>query len=297
MDPKHLLNTLFEAAYIVDENRKILYWNDACETITGYTKDDVVGHYCYDNILRHVTEEGKQLCHDGCPLQDTIIRNVINEATVYLHHKKGYRVPVSVKTIPFYDDTDGTSKAIEFFTDVPSKAKLYQEHRKLKESSSIDTLTQLYNRAFIDYQIETSINEANTFDIGLGILFIDIDHFKKVNDTYGHQAGDQVIQMIAKTLALNVRSHDFVGRYGGEEFIVLLRDIDRSSLQMVAQKLRILVQEATTFIDDIKPLNVTISLGGAMLTKDLTKDAWIKQADEAMYQAKAQGRNRVVITQ
>jgi diguanylate cyclase (GGDEF)-like protein/PAS domain S-box-containing protein len=296
MDPKHLLNTLFEAAYIVDENRKILYWNDACEAITGYTKEDVVGHYCYDNILRHVTEDGIQLCHDGCPLQDTIIRNVINEATVYLHHKKGYRVPVSVKTIPFYDDNDGTSKAIEFFTDVPSKAKLYQEHRKLKESSSIDTLTQLYNRAFIDYQIETSINEANTFDIGLGILFIDIDHFKKVNDTYGHPAGDQVLQMISKTLALNVRSHDFVGRYGGEEFIVLLRDIDRPSLQMVAQKLRVLVQEATTFIDDSKPINVTISLGGAMLTKDLTKDAWIKHADDAMYQAKAQGRNRVVIT-
>ncbi|MFW5842227.1 MAG: diguanylate cyclase [Bacillota bacterium] len=295
MDPKHLLNTLFEAAYIVDENRKILYWNDACEAITGYTKDDVVGHYCYDNILRHVTEEGKQLCHDGCPLQDTIRRGIINEATVYLHHKKGYRVPVSVKTIPFLDDTDGTSKAIEFFTDVPSKAKLYQEHRKLKESSSIDTLTQLYNRAFLDYQIETSINEANTFDTGIGILFIDIDHFKDVNDTYGHQAGDKVLQMIAKTLALNVRSHDFVGRYGGEEFIVLLRDIDLPSLQMVAQKLRILVQEATTFIDDYTPIKVTISIGGSLYTHTHTKHAWIKQADEAMYQAKAKGRNRVVI--
>lgn len=295
MNPKDLLNTLFEAAYIVDEHRKIIYWNDACEAITGYTKEDVIGHYCYDNILRHVTEVGIQLCHNGCPLQDTITRGVINEATVYLHHKKGYRVPVSVKTMPFIDDTDGSLKGIEFFTDVPSKSKLYKENRKLKESSSIDSLTKLYNRAFIDYQIVTSINEANTFDIGLGILFIDIDHFKAVNDTYGHLAGDQVLQMISKTLALNVRAHDFVGRYGGEEFIILLRDIDRPSLQMVAQKLRILVQEATTFIDDINPLNVTISIGGAMYSNTHTKATWVKQADNAMYQAKAQGRNRVVI--
>ncbi len=295
MDPKQLLNALFEAAYMVDENRKIIYWNDICEKITGYTKEDVVGHYCYDNILRHVTEEGVHLCHNGCPLQDTIERGVINEATVYLHHKKGYRVPVNVKTIPFLDETDGKVKGIEFFTDVSSKAKLYKENRKLKESSSIDALTQLYNRDFIDYQIEMSIEEANTFDIGLGILFIDIDLFKHVNDTYGHQAGDQVLKMIAKTLALNVRSHDFVGRYGGEEFIVLLRNIDRPSLQMVAEKLRILVQEATTFIDDITPINVTISLGGAIYTKSITKDAWVKEADDAMYRAKTRGRNRVVI--
>jgi diguanylate cyclase (GGDEF)-like protein len=212
-----------------------------------------------------------------------------------LHHKKGYRVPVSVKTIPYHNDTDGTLKGIEFFTDVPSKAKLYQEHRQLKESSVIEPLTHLYNRAFIDYQIDISINEAKTFDIGLGLLFIDIDHFKRINDTYGHSAGDKVLQIVAKTLSLNVRSEDFVGRYGGEEFLILCRDVNHLMLKIIAQKLRILIQEATTIINDTHPIKVTVSIGGAMLTKESTKDAWIKQADEAMYQAKDNGRNRVVM--
>lgn len=295
MKPEDFLNTLFEAAYIVDENRKILFWNDACEAITGYTKEDVIGHYCYDNILRHVSDDGTQLCHNGCPLQETMQKGIINEATVYLHHKKGHRVPVSVKTMPYHDAIDGSIKGIEFFTDVPTKAKLYQENRKLKESSSIDPLTHLYNRTFMDYQIQSNINEANTFNIGLGILFIDIDYFKNINDTYGHPIGDKVLQTIAKTLSLNVRSHDFVGRYGGEEFLILCRDIDRPSLQMVAQKLRLLVQGATTFTNDNKPINVTISIGGAIYKNTLTQDTWIQHADKAMYQAKANGRNRVVI--
>ncbi|XFA99120.1 diguanylate cyclase [Candidatus Izemoplasma sp. B36] len=294
MEITKLLEHLYEAAYIVDENRKILFWNKKAESITGYTKEEIIGKYCFDNILRHVTDSGQHLCHDGCPLFDSIKNNKINEAKVYLHHKKGYRVPVTVKTIPFYDEVDKKRKAIEVFTDIKNDKDLYVENKLLKQEVITDALTQVNNRYFIDYQLETCMREFDSFKTPFGVLFIDIDFFKKVNDQYGHAIGDLVLKAVSKTINLNIRYNDFVGRYGGEEFVVILRNITKEDLYNIAEKLRILIQEIEVNIEDIS-ISVTVSIGCSHYIKPLTKEELIKDADKKMYQAKQSGRNKVII--
>ncbi|QMS84257.1 sensor domain-containing diguanylate cyclase [Candidatus Xianfuyuplasma coldseepsis] len=294
MNALELLDQLFEAAYIVDEERTIVYCNSVFEKITGFSQDEIVGKHCYDNILRHVTESGVQLCHNGCPLQDTVMHDRINTAKVYLHHKKGYRVPVKVRTIPFVDEDTSKRMGIEIFTDYIEEAKIYQENRALKKNAMTDELTQVFNRQFIEYQLITCIQEYSTFGTPLGVLFIDIDHFKQVNDTYGHDVGDNVLKTVARTIALNLRREDYVGRYGGEEFIVILRDVNEIEMHNVAEKLRTLIRNTTTEINDESLIQVTVSIGASFYQQGLSKEAFIKQADSRMYQAKVNGRNQVV---
>jgi diguanylate cyclase (GGDEF)-like protein/PAS domain S-box-containing protein len=296
MDHEKLLQNLFEGAYIVDDERKILTCNKVFEEITGYTKEDVVGKHCYNNILRHVSDSGKLLCHDGCPLQDSIRNNKVNDAKVYLHHKKGYRVPVQVRTIPFVDDESGKTFAIEIFTDYLKESKVYVENRKLKKDLITDGLTQVYNRRFFDYQLESSIKEYSIFNMPLALLFLDIDLFKLVNDTYGHEAGDRVLKSVAKSLLLNIRKGDFVGRYGGEEFVILLRNVTREEMGMVAEKLRLLISNTNTYLENNKSISVTVSIGAVYYQQGMSKEMLIKEADELMYQAKESGRNKVIMT-
>ncbi len=295
MDHIKLLDYLFEGAYVVDNKRIILACNKMFEEITGFKKEDVVGKHCHDNILRHVSESGKQLCHDGCPLLESIGKNTVCTAKVYLHHQNGYRIPVQVRTIPFVDEESGNTYAIEVFTDYIKESKIYIENRKLKENLITDELTKVYNRRFIDYQLETSIKEHLIFNTPLALLFIDIDHFKFVNDTYGHDVGDCVLKSVSQSLSLNVRKGDFVGRYGGEEFVVLLRNITEEEMVLVAEKIRLLVSSTNTFLENDKSISVTVSIGAAYYKQGMSQEQLIKEADELMYKAKESGRNRVVV--
>ncbi len=296
MDYKMLLSHLFEGAYVVDDERKIIAWNQVAEAITGYQASEVIGQYCYDNILRHIDQDGDLLCHHGCPLQDSIHSNKTNEASVSLHHKAGHRIPVRVKTLPFKDEKTGRYMAVELFQEVSKMMDTHEENKALKRELEMDALTEIFNRRFIDYQLSLAVHEHDTFKTTLALLFIDIDHFKNINDTYGHDVGDEVLKSLAKTLALNVRQSDYVGRYGGEEFVIILRHVDYETMHMLAERLRLLIEEMTIPIDQDEPIRITVSIGGAMYHEQTTMDNLIKNADKNMYQAKSQGRNQVVCT-
>ena len=128
-----LLSYLYEGVYIVDSKRQIIFWNTGSEQITGYNAQEVINSHCYHNILRHVTEDGKELCFNGCPLHDTLATGNVNEANVFLHHKDGHRVPVTVKSIPLYEG-EKVVAAIEVFTENSTMTKeTIIENRELKK--------------------------------------------------------------------------------------------------------------------------------------------------------------------
>ena len=296
MELKKLLDHLYEAAYMVDENRKIVYWNQEAERITGYSKEEVINQYCYNNILRHVNDEGVHLCHSGCPLQKSIHSQEVLEAKVYLHHKLGYRIPVYVRTIPYVDETTQKKMGVEVFTDIIKESDLYEENITLKEKVTMDPLTKVYNKGFIDYQLEVLIKESTVFNTSLGLLFIDIDHFKNVNDTYGHDVGDTVLKTMAQTLKHNVRKEGYVGRFGGEEFIIILRNVTKEEMILTAEKLRFLIESSSIEVDQALKIRITVSIGASYLEANKAKDKLIKEADQAMYEAKKTGRNKVVLS-
>jgi diguanylate cyclase (GGDEF)-like protein/PAS domain S-box-containing protein len=285
-----LISSLFEGVYIVNTKRKILFWNSGCESITGYKSEEVVNSFCYDNILQHVDAEGNQLCFGGCPLHYTLDTGEKAERDVFLRHKKGHRVPITVRSLPLYDENNKIVGAIEVFNDNRFRKQLYDQNRELQKLVSHDELTQVYNRRYLKFQMDSLIREYLEFKVSFGVLFLDIDDFKKVNDTYGHNVGDDVLRMVSRTLKSNIRPNDIVGRWGGEEFLILLRNVNQLTLVKVAEKIRVLV-EHSKMDSNTDFSHVTVSIGATLYHDGETSEEFIDRADKLMYLAKQRGKN------
>lgn len=155
-----------------------------------------------------------------------------------------------------------------------------------------DTLTQLFNRRFLGAILKREIELCRRRQIGFAVLMIDVDHFKGINDQYGHETGDQVLQQIATHLMNSARAGDFVFRYGGEEFLIVLAEVDQAMAVRVAEKLRKRIEEAEMLLANDRRLRVTVSIGVAASDGHPDYERIVERADAALYQAKRDGRNR-----
>jgi len=292
---KDLVDSLYDGVYILDPERRITYWNKGAERITGYKSEQVIGRSCRDNILNHVTAEGVQLCLGQCPMAACMQDGVVREADVFLHHADGHRVPILVRAAPMRDVEGNIIGAVEIFSSDAGIRTVRQQIRELRNITNIDPLTKTGNRQFLDGRLRAVLAEYKDQDGGAAVLFMDIDKFKRVNDTYGHDIGDKVLCMVAATLKNGLRSTDAVGRWGGEEFIAVLGDVNSlESLSFICEKLLKLVSFSSLDYLDEK-INVTISIGATFLKSNDTPESLVSRADELMYQSKQAGRNRVTI--
>jgi len=278
----------------MDRDRRILYWNKGAERITGFSADEVVGTCCWDNVLMHADSEGNPLCRGHCPAEKCMCDGMPGEADVYLHHKEGHRVPVKVKISPMLNEAGEEIGAVEIFSDNSERLASLQLIDELRGKMYEDPLTTLANRRFMERLISSRLNEMARYGMSFGLVFLDIDYFKSVNDTYGHDMGDRVLQMVARTLAYCSRSFDTVARWGGEEFIASLMNVDRESLLRIAERYRAMVESSHIRVGD-SSLRVTISLGATLVTGDDTLESLVKRADGLMYRSKQAGRNCVTL--
>ncbi len=174
------------------------------------------------------------------------------------------------------------------------RADLTQSNRDLAYKAQIDTLTGLLNHGAIIAHLDTALAQARANDEPLAILFFDIDHFKRVNDTYGHLIGDQVLAAVAKKATATLRERDTIGRYGGEEFLVILPNTTKADALLIAERLRQQIAAMPFAIHDIHNLVITISIGIAAINGTAkNRPDLLSEADQALYQAKALGRDRV----
>jgi len=291
---KRIIENLHDGLYFVDRKRIITYWNKAAERITGFTAREVVGKSCSDNILTHVDGDGNKLCTGTCPLAATIGNGNPCETEAYLHHKDGHRVPVSIRASALTDNDGNIIGGIELFTDISNQAANELRVKELEKLALLDNLTQLANRTYIEREIQSRLEEKKRFNVPFGILFIDIDHFKTFNDTYGHDVGDNVLKFVANTLVANHRPFDLYGRWGGEEFIGVIRNVDPKNLESVGERLRSLI-EHSYIIHEKEKLCVTVSIGATLVSENDTVDSLVKRADTLLYKSKASGRNCLTI--
>lgn len=286
-----VLNSIHDGIYITDENRMIIFWNSGAEKITGYSQDEVIGKSCSDNILVHVNAFGENLCKGKCPLYQTICDRQPRDVEVYLHHKDGHRVPVHVRTT-ILDENENKIRAIELFTDISKQTVNELRVKELERLAMLDPLTQLGNRAYVNNEISYRINEYQRYSIPFGIIFFDIDHFKHVNDTYGHLAGDEILKLVARNLTTNARQFDFFGRYGGEEFIGVIRNVEIDQIVEMAERLRIIIASSSILFKG-QEVKVTISLGVTAMRKEDTIESLLDRVDKLMYKSKMNGRDQV----
>jgi diguanylate cyclase (GGDEF)-like protein/PAS domain S-box-containing protein len=289
-----ILDHLDEGVYIVDHGRRITFWNRGAERITGWTRGETVGRNCDDGLMQHIDDAGEPACADVCPLRAAMEKREIFECQLYIQHKNGHRLPVRLRTSPLLDEKGGLVGAVEIFHDNTMRMIDLETINELKNAALLDPLTGIGNRRFGELQLHSRLDEAQRYGFPFGFLFMDIDKFKLVNDTFGHDVGDEVLKMITHTLAANLRSHDLIARWGGEEFIALIAHIIRADqLAFIARKLITLMNRSTISSGD-QLIRVTCSIGATMIQAQDTADSIIKRADRLMYQAKLQGGNRVV---
>ena len=173
--------------------------------------------------------------------------------------------------------------------------ELKRSNEMLKQLSNTDPLTHIFNRRYMMEMLTKEMQRAHRKGSHLSLVMIDIDHFKRVNDQYGHQAGDQVLLSIAALSQSDLRSYDFAARYGGEEFVLTLPETTHEDALLIAERLRQQIQ-AHTYTGQLRSLKTTASMGVATCPADFITSLpdLIREADEAMYRAKAAGRNRVI---
>lgn len=192
---------------------------------------------------------------------------------------------------------EGRTEGIQQLVQLTAMALASLEMRKKLEHQSIrDGLTGLFNRHFLQIALERELARATRRKGTLAVLMIDVDHFKKLNDQFGHAAGDAVLKEIAGVFSNSVRTEDLVCRYGGEEFIIILPDITPEATLNRAEIIRKAVANLRTELDNDLYNSVTISIGGALFPTDgETSDLLIRHADAALYRAKHDGRNKVIM--
>ncbi|CEO17171.1 Response regulator PleD [Rickettsia monacensis] len=275
----------------ITQNVKVISNSDELDIINEYTPDLVIISSMLENddplrisvILRGKAEISgvviiSQIDEDGMPLVVKGIELGINDYFVYPIEESELLARIRTQL----------------------RRKQYQDNLRndLEQSVNLaakDGLTGLFNRRYFDIHLKQMIEKANKESIKLYLLMCDIDNFKHVNDTYGHQAGDKVLTIVSRILKNTLRVTDLIARFGGEEFTILLTDIDISKAIETAERVRVKIEYMDFHIEDqIEPLKKTISIGVTEYKKEESIESFIERADKAMYEAKTTGKNKVV---
>ena len=289
-----LLDNLYDGVFYVSPERTILYWNDAAKRLTGYDKSEMVGRHCWDNLLMDVDKNGVNLCLRGCLLDKSISEGIMVEGEVYLHHKEGHRVPVLVRVSPIFDASGTVIGAVEVFSDNSPRVHLAERIADLEKLALLDPLTRIGNRRYGELSLSARLNEFDRYVWSFGVLLMDIDSFKTIQDDFGNETADKVLKMVSATMANGIRSCDILSRWSGEEFIALIPNVDEKQLALVANKLRALV-EASSLSEDGNLVKVTISVGACLVREGDTSHSLIARAQELVFRGKSDGPNRLTM--
>lgn len=289
-----ILDNLQEGVYFVDRERRIIFWNKAAERISGYRRDEVVGRSCSDNLLIHVDMHGRSVCRVACPVAECLEDTLPRETNLFLQHKDGHRVRVAVQVAPIRASDGEVIGVMECFQETPDLKTVSERMALLEEMALLDPVTRLPNRYHTESELRQRLEELERYGWNFGVMFIDVDFFKRINDAHGHDMGDRVLALVARTLSGCLRPFDIVGRWGGEEFLAIVLQVDGGKLETVANRALALVEQSRVGQGE-EALRVTISIGATLARPEDTAETLLKRADLLLYQSKSSGRNRATI--
>ncbi|MCL2058112.1 MAG: sensor domain-containing diguanylate cyclase [Oscillospiraceae bacterium] len=286
-----IINNLLDGVYFVNKDRRITFWNDAAENITGYKADEIVGQCCQDNLLNHIDSDGRALCLLGCPLFATIIDGRQRKDTVFLQHKEGHRIPVYINIIPMMED-GAIIGAIEVFTQSSSAINDNTVILKLLDMQLNSDLSGVTNRGKTESYIAYRLNELKRFQKDFCVIFFNMDNFKQFNDLYGHETVEKLLKNVYKSINYNIRPSDFFSHWSSDAFIGVFEISKKYEATLLAEKIRILVA-GSDVPHDLKNLSITASFGVTVAREDDTVDSVVQRADALMRQSKAKNKNCV----
>lgn len=271
-----------EMAFITDANGIIEYVNDSVLVKTGYDKSELIGS------KTNIFKSGEHTDAFYKNLWDTVLSGNNYHDVIINKTKDGRLYYADLKITPLLDENQKVQNFVATSTDITKRIEL---EKKLQKLATIDSLTGICNRYKLEDAINLQIERYKRYKEPFCYCMFDIDYFKKVNDTYGHDAGDGVLKALSRMVLSHIRKTDIFGRWGGDEFIIILENTNKEKAFAIAEKVRKRVE--TTVIEN--KYKITISIGIVQYEEPELKEELVKKADEALYRAKENGRNQVVV--
>lgn len=284
-----IVDVLGEGVHLVGPDRRFLYWNREAERLTGFCSQDVVGARCCEEFVCHVDEGGQALPAKRCPLAKTLADGRARAAAAFLRDSRGRRVRATLRTAAVRDADGRIVGAVEVFRKPAADRAVIRRLQALEKLAHFDPLTGLPNRRLLEARVKEFLSETDRYGRRFGVVMIDVDSFKNVNDSLGHAAGDRVLDVVGKTLRSSSRPFDVVGRWGGDEFLALIKDVEEPQLEFVVEKFRQRVADCRLVIEG-HVLRVSVSCGAMLSERGLAAEAIIGAADARMYQRRRRAR-------
>jgi PAS domain S-box-containing protein/diguanylate cyclase (GGDEF)-like protein len=275
---RRVMEDLQVGVYFTDRNRRIVFWNSGAERISGYLRQEVVGRCCRDNILMHCDHQQTVVCTTCCPMAEALADGKPREASLFLRHKAGHRIPVRIHTMPLRDASGAIIGGGEIFQrqrDVP--------HPERRDSSVLSNyvLTGIPDLGFMMSELRTRLGRLCEGGIPFGVLCMQVDHFEALRVNRGHEACETVIRVIANTMQNTIRPGDCLGTWSNSKLMLVLAATGADSLSRAGERLRGLVS-CSNVVWWGDPLPITISIGGTLANPSDAIDSLVGRAERAL---------------
>jgi len=293
-DYQKVFDTLHEGVIMFDTDRRVTYWNLAAKRLTGFSSEETIGSLCHDNILNHIDDHGRMLCLDGCPSHQTMTDGKVRERVIYLQHKRGYRIPVRLRTIPIVEDgiVVGT---IEIFIEVTEFKHPFNKMSACGNQVLVDALTHLPNRIMTEHFIKTKMNDYKMLGIPFGLAIVDLDNFEAINQTYGMGIGDDVLKLLSESFVHCFKTVDIIGRWDNDAFIFGFSCLAKDNFIKICDKIRIISESSMLRNTPFRDVDISVSIGGSLIRREDDAQILLDRVHGYLKKAKMKGGNNCVV--
>ncbi|HEY6010109.1 MAG TPA: diguanylate cyclase [Nitrospirota bacterium] len=293
---ERFLYSIFESFHdpinIVDREFRIIKFNDAYSRMRGKQPEDLFGKKCFEALYQ------RDDCCTDCIVERTFRSSEPQSGEKRIMAAGGSHIWIEIFTYPIFDRNRTVTHIIEYTRNITDRKNAEEEKnqliRTLNHLSTADSLTGLLNRRALSETLHHEMDRAQRYDSDLSLMLCDVDGLKTINDTYGHAAGDWAIQAVAASLMRSLRKTDTVGRYGGDEFMIILPETSLDGARAIAEKIRAAISEIKMDVSTDVRVGISLSIGISDCTMaGDDSDMLVRLADSALYASKNNGRNMV----
>jgi diguanylate cyclase (GGDEF)-like protein/PAS domain S-box-containing protein len=288
---RQLLDEMHAGVVVLDRDHRIVYWNRGAERITGYSASEALGRRSCPARGRVSDCPWRQACSRVCLCLLTEPPDSSPSARALLLRRDGRRIPIELQSQVFRNAAGDEVGRVEILNDATAMAILEATNERLRRMASRDHLTGLPNRRALDEFLDQELGLSDMTGAPLSVVLADLDNFKAINDTWGHAVGDESLMRCAEALTTRCRPTDVVGRFGGDEFLVLLPGTRLEAAEDVAERLRSGIPAMPTCWLFVPRPPITMSLGVAQYRPGERSATLIRRVDAALYRAKRAGRD------
>lgn len=288
-----LLDALPDGILYINSQAVIMRWNATIEDMTSISSDSITQTRWDPYIVKmRWSDTGESIRSSECPILETLKTGAPTEHQVLIKAANGEHMPVNLLSTPILDAQRSRMGVAVMFRDATEETNLVRRVETLHKKATLDPLTKLANRAEFDRFHGDSIRRHSSENKSCSLIICDIDRFKSINDTHGHQAGDAALISFSKILEKHCRDGDLVARYGGEEFVIVCNDLGAEPASQLADEIRVELSE--TPLRELNDQCITASFGVTELQPGDTMETMLRRADRGLLEAKDTGRNRVI---